>query len=234
MTKIVGHRGVGEGQHGTALENTIESFKFAKNVGLDAIELDVLATKDGKMIVCHDSNLLRLSGQDKNVEELTFSELAEIHLRNNETIPLLYDVLALLQGIPVVIDLKTEKNIPGLFKILKCYPDMDITIATYHRETIKECKRLAPHIPVFVQRAHTPFGFLRSIRKHGADGLNVRYDLLDPFTYYKLHKKGHKVQIYTIDNIFLARLIHMLYPDIWIVTNNPAKMVAAFAKKGYR
>ena len=231
MMKIVGHRGIGQGQHGTALENTIESFKFAKSLGVDAIELDVLSTKDGKMVVCHDANLTRLSGKDINIPEINYSELAEVHLLNKETVPLLYDVLGLLQGMPVIIDLKTDKYIPTFVKILKKYPDMDITIATYHRKTIKECKKLAPHIPVFVQRAHTPFGFLQSIRRHGADGLNVRFDLLDPFTYYHLYKKGLQVQIYTVDNIYVAKLLKKLYPGIWIVTNHPDKLLPIFADK---
>ncbi|MDB5181934.1 MAG: glycerophosphoryl diester phosphodiesterase, partial [Candidatus Saccharibacteria bacterium] len=86
MTKIVGHRGAS----GQELENTIRSFKLAKELGVDAIELDILATKDGKIVVCHDNDLKRLSGQQLCISDITYQELAEIHLHNGETIPLLY------------------------------------------------------------------------------------------------------------------------------------------------
>lgn len=217
MTKIVGHRGA----QALELENTIKGFKLALELGIDAIELDVLSTRDGKIVVCHDDNLKRLSGQKAYVSRLNYSELAEIHLHNNETIPLLYDVLALLKGMPIVLDIRTKKFIPEIMRIIGQYPDLDITIVTWQRSIIKECKRLRPDIPVLIERYVMPGFMMWSVRKYGADGLNLHHIWLNPFVYRSLQKQGKYLQVYTINNLRLARLIKRLYPNAWICTNHP-------------
>ena len=50
---IVGHRGAA----GLAPENTIPAFMRAIEIGVDAIEIDVLLTADGKLVVHHDFRL---------------------------------------------------------------------------------------------------------------------------------------------------------------------------------
>jgi glycerophosphoryl diester phosphodiesterase len=227
MTKIVGHRGA----KALELENTIKGFKRAKELGVDAIELDVLSTKDGKFVVCHDNDLKRLSGRDACIDKLTYSELAEIKLANNETIPLLYDVLSVTGDVPIVIDLKTDLNLPEMFAILDNFPGKDITIVTWLKHTIKTCKKLRPDIPAFVQRRFSPFGLIRSVNKYGADGLNLNFYWLNPITYRSAMKKGFKIQVYTVNNVHVARVLKKLYPGIWICTNHPDKFLAALSDK---
>ncbi|HPQ45643.1 MAG TPA: glycerophosphodiester phosphodiesterase [Syntrophales bacterium] len=50
---VIGHRGAA----GLAPENTLAAFKRALNLGIDAVELDILITADGKIVVHHDFNL---------------------------------------------------------------------------------------------------------------------------------------------------------------------------------
>jgi glycerophosphoryl diester phosphodiesterase len=52
---VIGHRGYCQ----FAPENTLPSFKFAMAAGADLVELDYHHTKDGKLIVIHDSELDR-------------------------------------------------------------------------------------------------------------------------------------------------------------------------------
>lgn len=54
------------------LENTLSAFKHALKVGTDLIELDVQLTKDEKVVICHDSGLLRCAGVDKNISDLNY------------------------------------------------------------------------------------------------------------------------------------------------------------------
>ena len=50
---MVGHRGAA----GLAPENTLAAFRRALQIGVDALELDVLLTKDGEVVVHHDYHL---------------------------------------------------------------------------------------------------------------------------------------------------------------------------------
>lgn len=227
MTKIVGHRGAS----GQELENTIKSFKLAKRMGVDAVELDVLTTRDGKVVVCHDDNLKRLSGKQLRISDLTYSQLAEIHLHNGETIPLLYDVLSIIEKIPVILDIKTDRHLPSLFSVLEEFPGMDFTIVTKIRHIIRECKTLRPDIPAFAQRHYSPLGLMKTIEKYGADGLNLNFFWLNPLTYRAARKKGLQIQVYTVNNVFVAQFIKKMYPGIWICTNHPDKFLYALRKQ---
>lgn len=107
-------------------ENSLESFKLAieKNY---AIELDIRVTKDGNWIVFHDDNLLRMTGSNVKIKDLLFDELNNYKLiNNNEKIPLLSDVLDLVNNkVPLLIEIKhikkTRKNLKNLFEILDNY-----------------------------------------------------------------------------------------------------------------
>lgn len=228
MTRVVGHRGA----KGIEYENTIRSFKLAQSLGVDAVELDVIATKDGKMVVCHEDNLLEMTGLDIKISDTNYIDLAEIHLRNGETIPLLYDVLALLKGTPIVLDLKTDRYLDAMFDILDAYPGYDFTVTSWHLpKVVQECKRRRPDIPTFIQRYHSPFGLIRSVEKDNADGLNLRYWWLNPITYFIARQRGYEIQVYTVDNPYIARLIHKLYPKVWICTNVPDLMLQMISPK---
>jgi glycerophosphoryl diester phosphodiesterase len=223
-TKIVGHRGAKGLEH----ENTIKGFKLAKSMGVDAIELDVMATKDGKFVVFHDYDLKRLAGRPDRIADLTYAELAEIHLSNQETIPLLYDVLSLLSDIPVIMDVKTPTHLEELYKIIDHFDHMDLTVTAWlHPDIVTEFKRRRPKIPAFIERQYIPLGHMHSVRKRGADGLNLYYPWLNPITYWLAKRRGLQIQVYTIDKVWHAKLIKKFYPGIWICSNYPDRLMAA-------
>lgn len=70
----VGHRGA----KAYEIENTIESFKKAIALGVNAIELDVRLSGDGKCIVSHDDNLKKVFSRDVPVNTASLKELKEL------------------------------------------------------------------------------------------------------------------------------------------------------------
>ncbi|MDH4230721.1 MAG: glycerophosphodiester phosphodiesterase [Nitrospirota bacterium] len=70
----VGHRGAVAYE----IENTIESFQKAIELGVNAIELDVRQSKEGKLIVCHDDDLKRVYGKEQPVNKATLHELKKL------------------------------------------------------------------------------------------------------------------------------------------------------------
>lgn len=92
-------------------ENSLLAFKKALDYGY-SIECDVNVTKDGQVVVFHDFNLKRLCRIDVNLSEVTYDEIKEYHLLDtNEKIPLLSDLLELVQGqVPLLIELKPHGN----------------------------------------------------------------------------------------------------------------------------
>jgi len=98
------HRGLHDAAGGTP-EDSLLAFKTAIKHH-QAIEFDLQILKDGQIIVFHDYNLKRLTGLDKAVKDCTYDEIKNLKLLNtNEKIPLLKEVLKLVNG-RVVLDVE--------------------------------------------------------------------------------------------------------------------------------
>ena len=73
MVAVHGHRGA----QGVLPGNTLAGFRYAIEAGCDAIELDVLATRDDVLVVCHDPVLKRRVIREQTFEELRLPTLRE-------------------------------------------------------------------------------------------------------------------------------------------------------------
>lgn len=103
----IAHRGL----HGKEItENGLKSFQAAIDNDM-AFELDVHLSKDGALFVCHDDSLLRTTGKEGIIEELTSEQIGEYRLLDGEKIPLFQEVLDLNQErVPIVVELKVHKG----------------------------------------------------------------------------------------------------------------------------
>ncbi|NLN65619.1 MAG: glycerophosphodiester phosphodiesterase [Clostridiaceae bacterium] len=101
------HRGL----HGDGIpENSIAAFRKARQKGL-GVELDVRLTLDNKLVVFHDDDLKRLCGEPYSVEQLKYDDLKKFSLSGTEEkIPLFEEVLKVLEGMPVICEIK---SLPG-------------------------------------------------------------------------------------------------------------------------
>jgi glycerophosphoryl diester phosphodiesterase len=114
--RATAHRGLHKGFE--IPENSMSAFKRAINSNY-AIEFDVRLTKDEKVVVFHDKNLIRLCADRRKIRNQNYSAIKNIKLYNsNETIPLLSEVLTLVSGkVPLVIEIKNYAEV-GLFEEL--------------------------------------------------------------------------------------------------------------------
>ncbi len=110
------HRGLHDKTQGIP-ENSLPAFEQARDYGFGA-ELDVHLTKDGALVVFHDSDVFRMCGTKGIVEKMEYKELSKLHLAGtNERIPLFDEVLQIFEWdattpaatmpAPIIIELKT-------------------------------------------------------------------------------------------------------------------------------
>lgn len=100
-------------------ENSIGAFtKAIKNDNI--IELDVHLTKDNEVVVFHDDNLKRMTGVNKKIKDVNYSEIKNLKLLNtNYNIPLLKDVIKLVdKKVPLIIEVKTDNMVGKIEKEL--------------------------------------------------------------------------------------------------------------------
>ena len=116
---IVGHRG--NAAH--APENTLESFRQAVEIGVDALELDVHLTADGHVVVIHDPTVDRTTDKSGRVDRMTLDEIRSAdagarftkdrgatrpYLGRRITVPTLDEVMESFPGMPLLIEIKTR------------------------------------------------------------------------------------------------------------------------------
>ncbi len=186
------------------IENGLRAFKNAIKNDM-AIELDVHLTKDNKLVVIHDSSLLRVTGKEGIVEDLTLEELKNNYLlKDDEQIPSLQEVLSLInERVPLVIELKVYKrNYKALANKLK--------------EELKDIKDKSKYMLIsFDPRALLPFkkfGIVRQLLvahdnkheyvyhfRHFFEGVDLEYTFLNMKKVRRYYKK-HIINVWTVED----------------------------------
>lgn len=148
----IAHRGLHNEEF---TENGMKAFQNAIDHGV-AFEFDIHLTKDNELVVCHDENLIRTTGKDGIIEDLTLKEIKEnYHLLDGGEIPTLQEVFDLnKEKVPMVIEMKVfRKNYKPL--------------AAKTKEMLKQIKDKRNVLLIsFDPRSLWPFkheGFIRSL-----------------------------------------------------------------------
>jgi glycerophosphoryl diester phosphodiesterase len=100
------HRGL----HGEGVpENSLAAFEAATEAGY-GVELDVMLSNDGEVVVVHDPTLERLTGRDVTVAKLRLAELQKLRLLGtDQSIPTLSEALRILDGAPAMVEVKQQR-----------------------------------------------------------------------------------------------------------------------------
>ncbi|OGW79158.1 MAG: hypothetical protein A2Z83_09440 [Omnitrophica bacterium GWA2_52_8] len=142
-------------------ENTFLAFDEAVKQGCDAIETDLLISKDGRIVLRHD-DLIRHHHHWCYVGDLTWEELQKIDLGGGERIPALED-FALRYGHQkkLYLDLKCFGLAAPLCAFLKNHPDLlpHIHFTSFIHEEILELADLLPQAGRSILMAAVPLHF---------------------------------------------------------------------------
>lgn len=106
LSSPIAHRGLHNAEFP---ENSMASFKNAIEKGYN-IEIDVHVLKDDTVVIFHDFSLKRMTGKDGKLKNLTIDDIKgdEYLLPNGEKIPLLKDLLELIDGkVGLLVELKS-------------------------------------------------------------------------------------------------------------------------------
>jgi glycerophosphoryl diester phosphodiesterase len=137
MADIVAHRGASA----LAPENTLEAFELAITLGVGIIELDVLATADGVLVVHHD-----FSREGITIADISYAEL--VNKPAFRSVPTLEAVLMLVAD---RAKLYVEIKEPGYERevvdtVLKYINIDDFSIISFQDEAIAAVKQYRPDI----------------------------------------------------------------------------------------
>ncbi len=191
-------------------ENTMAAFEGAKELGADWIELDVQQTKDGEIIVLHDTNLKRTTGVDANTWEMTYEEIAKLDAGSffsadyaGEKIPLLSEVavFAKKNGIKLNIELKPtgyetdfEKNVVDIIKQYEIEDKCVITSQVYDvLEHVKAYDETVTTVYV-MSIAYGDINQLTAADNFSVEATNATISLVS-----RVHNEGKELYVWTVN-----------------------------------
>lgn len=144
--QVIGHRGIPS----KAPENTIEGSTLAIANGATIVENDIYLTKDGVLVVMHDSTIDRTTNGTGKVTSMTYAQLSKYYVDTHSDvkakIPTLEDYFKEYKDKDVVIYIEIKDDnlalVPALKKLIEQYDFMDqaavITSETNMFEAIRE------------------------------------------------------------------------------------------------
>jgi glycerophosphoryl diester phosphodiesterase len=155
---IIGHRGASA----HAPENTLPSFELALTQGADALELDVVLTRDGQIAVIHDDRLERTTDGSGSVKESEWADLRQLDAGSSFSpayagarIPLLRDVLEAFAAQTIInVELKNNaalfNDLPERVAVLiqELKVEERVFISSFNPVAMRRFHRVLPDIPL--------------------------------------------------------------------------------------
>lgn len=154
---VIAHRGASL----LAPENTMAAFDLADELGAHAIEMDAKLSRDGEVVIMHDSTLDRTTNGSGAVRNQTMMELRTLDAGSHfgesfsgEGVPILAKVFDSLAG-KILINVELTNyatpfdRLPEKVISLIAYRGIedDVLISSFNPIALIRSKRLAPNIP---------------------------------------------------------------------------------------
>lgn len=147
------HRGASE----YAPENTMSSFYLGLLQGANGIETDVQRTRDGELVLFHDTTLDRVTNGSGAVSDYTLAELRELKVTGNATTGFFDRIVTFREFLEVFsaynIHFAIELKVPGVEEdtvaLAKEFGIMDrTTFTSFEFECIRKTKEVCPEARV--------------------------------------------------------------------------------------
>ena len=131
---------------GTEPENTLRSFVAAQQAGLDVIELDLHLSKDGALVVMHDTHVDRTTDGTGAIAEMTLTELRALDAGRGERVPVFEEVLDTVRS-PLQAEIKDIAAARALAEVMLRRDLVSrVEVSSFHDEAIAEIGRLVPGV----------------------------------------------------------------------------------------
>ena len=218
--KIIAHRGASIERP----ENTLSAFERALEIGVDAIEMDLLVTRDGRLVVRHD-DLIERDGSRHYIRELSFEELKMIDVGKGERIPSLESVFESVRGrCSLVLELKSV----GLAEVLAAFLrrgkwDQELHVTSFIPSEVCQFAKWFPQIERSITFSALPSHYETLLRECQAKQVSLNRGFLTQALVHTLKQQAVAVRVYTVNWPKEAAVFESWGADA-LFTDDPASM----------
>ena len=220
----IAHRGASA----HAAENTLRAFEVAAALGAEMWEIDIQLTADAVPVVCHDANLKRVTGLERAITDLTFSQLRDLAA----DIPSLEETIELAKrlGVALYVEIKARGAGSHVWSLLQARGFPQAVLGSFSVEEVRLLAEAECPYPlaVLVPLGTDPFERAEASR---ADIIHLCWerggerpqDLVTPELLHRASQKGLGVVLWHEERRSVLNDIIKL-PVLGICTNQPEMM----------
>ncbi|CCE75606.1 glycerophosphodiester phosphodiesterase [Clavibacter nebraskensis] len=220
VPRVLAHRGwTGSG----AVENTLDAFRAAWELGVTHLETDVHVTADGACVLWHDADLRRLTGRRGRVRDSTLAELRAIDLGSGARVATLAELLADLPDARLNIDVKGADAPAAVARAIRAADAVDrVLVTSFSGSRRRRALALLPgaatsadagRLVLAVLGARLGLAPVVRLALRGVDavqmpcrGLGIR--TVSPATVGRLARAVREVHVWTVDDPYeMIRLV---------------------------
>jgi glycerophosphoryl diester phosphodiesterase len=219
---VIAHRG----SSGVAPENTLAAIRLAIAQKADVIENDIQRTRDGALVIMHDTTLVRTTDAEQvfpdrapwNVGDFTLAEIKQLDAGSwfapkfaGERVPTLAEwVNAIGQQAGMLLEPKSPELYPGiavdLDKELRSLPAFNralqndrVVVQCFDHPWLRTYKELAPDVPVGLLYGNKPTETDIAAAATWAQQVNPALGAIDQTTVGQVHSHGMEIHVWTVN-----------------------------------
>ena len=221
--EVIAHRGASGG----APENTLAAVQLALAQRSDVVENDIQRTKDGELIIMHDTTLARTTDVEEvfpdrapwNVRDFTLAEIKRLDAGSwfgeqfkGERVPTLAEwVNAVGRRAGMLLEAKAPELYPGieidLDKELRSLPAFNhalkkgrVVVQSFNHPWLRAYKDIAPDVPVGVLHSDRPSEADIASAATWAQQVNPALSAIDKTTVDQVHARGLQIHVWTVND----------------------------------
>lgn len=232
-SQVTAHRG----SSADAPENTLGAFQQAILDHAGYAELDVQETADGVVMLMHDDNALRTTGLNKNMWEVTSTELKQVSAGSwfhkdfkEERVPTLDEVITLVKG-HMRLNIELKNNGHGV-QLAKKTVDLiqehdfvkECTVTSFDADLLHSVKALNPSIKTGLIVDQKTKNLDESMKSSDFDVISAAYPIVNEAFMKKAEDLHKEVYVWTVNDARMMKRMLALGVSS-IITNEPAKLV---------
>jgi myo-inositol-1(or 4)-monophosphatase len=212
-------------------ENTLTAILSAIAAGAEIIEIDVRLSRDGQVVVLHDSTLERLWGVSATVAERDWINIRELG-ESGVGIPLLSEVLPLFIGSSSMLMIDMEEATPAAraYAVVADGPlDQSQVRWCGDLEGMRQIRALSPTAVIWMPWNELAFPSKSDIALLDPEFINLHYSFVTRQHVADFHAMGYKVAVWTVDDEATMRWAISIGVDS-ITTNQLAMLQAVICE----
>jgi glycerophosphoryl diester phosphodiesterase len=213
IPRIIGHRGA----KGHAPENTLASFRKAKELGATWVEFDVKESEDGVLVIMHDDDLDRTTNGKGPMIKTKWSVAKELDAGSwfhpsfsNERIPTLEETFLLLKELNIGANIEI-KPCPGREEqtaiavsnaIVNKWPNElpPPLVSSFSMESLVAAKKVCPNLIIGALFETLPHDWKKIIVKVQAETIHIDHEIVHENMIKEMNREGYPVLTYTVND----------------------------------